>query len=62
MPKKDKTRSTASSQLNGGLNRPTTTNPPIVLGGQVVNEQEFEDERLCQICCFLQIDTEFVPC
>lgn len=26
--------------------------PPIILGGQLVNEEEFNDENLCQICCF----------
>ena len=35
---------------------------PVVLGGQLVDEQEFEDENLCQICCFQKMDTEFVPC
>jgi len=33
-----------------------------MLGGQVVNENEFEDENLCQICCFSKMDTEFIPC
>ena len=28
--------------------------PPIILGGQKVDEKEFEDENLCQICCFQQ--------
>ena len=36
--------------------------PPVVLGGQLVDEQDFEDENLCNICCFSKIDTEFVPC
>ena len=36
--------------------------PPVILGGQIVNEGEFEDENMCQICCFSRMDTEFVPC
>jgi hypothetical protein len=35
---------------------------PVVLGGQPVDEQDFENENLCQICCFQMMDTEFVPC
>ena len=35
---------------------------PVIMGGQQINEEEFDDEKLCQICCFMQIDTEFVPC
>lgn len=35
---------------------------PLVLGGEVINEAEFEDENLCQLCCFQQQDTLFVPC
>ena len=35
---------------------------PQILGGVVVDEKEFDDESLCQICCFMKIDTEFVPC
>jgi hypothetical protein len=26
--------------------------PPLILGGQLVNEEDFNDENLCQICCF----------
>lgn len=36
--------------------------PPIILGGQRVDEKEFEDENLCTICCFQKQDTIFVPC
>lgn len=25
---------------------------PVILGGQLVNEEDFNDENLCQICCF----------
>lgn len=25
---------------------------PLVLGGVVIDEKEFEDENLCQLCCF----------
>lgn len=35
---------------------------PVVMGGQVINEDDFADENLCQICCFQSQDTEFVPC
>lgn len=24
----------------------------VVMGGQVINEDDFADENLCQICCF----------
>jgi len=25
---------------------------PMMLGGLEINEHEFEDENLCQLCCF----------
>ena len=54
----------AGSIINSFKNSLNSNKNPdkVVLGGQVVDEKEFEDENLCQICCFLQIDTEFVPC
>jgi hypothetical protein len=33
-----------------------------IMGGVEVNEQDFEDENLCQICCSKQINVEFVSC
>lgn len=35
---------------------------PLVMGGQVINESEFDDENLCQLCCFQKINTKFIPC
>jgi hypothetical protein len=28
-------------------NTKTGLNPPVVLGGQIVNEDEFDDENMC---------------
>jgi hypothetical protein len=28
--------------------------PPLVMGGEIINEDEFADEDLCQICCALK--------
>ena len=39
-----------------------SSQPPLIVGGQLVDEQEFEDENLCQICCFQQQNTVFIPC
>lgn len=36
--------------------------PPLIMGGQVINEEEFADEDLCQICCQTKQNTEFIPC
>lgn len=32
------------------------------MGGVEVNEADFEDEDLCQICCSKMMNIEFVPC
>jgi len=37
-------------------------NPKLIMGGEELDEDEFDDENLCTICCFTQIDTEFMPC
>ena len=34
----------------------------VMMGGQLINEEEFMNEDLCQICCFQAQDTIFVPC
>lgn len=34
----------------------------VMMGGQMINEEEFMNEDLCQICCFQAQNTEFVPC
>ena len=36
--------------------------PLAGMGGEVVNEDEFADEDLCQICCANKQNTRFVPC
>jgi hypothetical protein len=33
-----------------------------VMGGVEINEEDFEDENLCQICCFKAVNVEYVPC
>ena len=36
--------------------------PPLVMGGEVINEDEFADEDLCQICCATKVNIIFIPC
>lgn len=36
--------------------------PPLIMGGQMINEDEFADEDLCQICCQTKQNTQFIPC
>ena len=47
---------------HGAKSRSGESSVPVMMGGQIVDEEEFENEKLCQICCFQEIDTEFVPC
>ena len=35
---------------------------PLIMGGEVINEDEIADEDLCQICCRTKQDVQFVPC
>lgn len=35
---------------------------PVIMGGQIINEEEFADEELCQICCAMKQNTRFLPC
>jgi len=55
-------REAEAKNMVTALARAESGEAPVVMGGQIINEDDFADEDLCTLCYTVKADTVFVPC